>query len=383
MSLTALLALSAPLIAAFYEEPRVTPVICVLAFDFPIGAFDVIPTYYCNGRNGVPQSFADGFVRGGHREHYDTRYGFWRCWVWALVAGSVVEQIWKAVVINCLAPFLRWPKFSLKGMRWLLTSVRPSHRLREYSQRFSLKATLSSAPRCWAMKSSVFIRSQWISPRCRIRRLRVSSIKWRFLLFQTHQHDVRKVSENVLLGMRILSFFAFPGLWGVSSIAPEIVDVILGPKWTLAVVPLQVLSLIAPLRIVGRFMGIAVQEWAAPISCCITLSGSHSRPPSIVCRRIFGKGLLGLSLAWLVVAPVILVPYIMRSAPVIDLSFRQVLAVYHAPSCRGVRDVLRGYRSAARACGWTRGSSSHVHTRRGRRPGVLHCIVWPKPQRYA
>ena len=40
--------------------------------------------------------------------------------VWALVAGSILSQTWKTIGLNWLEPYLRWPDFSMDGMRSLL-----------------------------------------------------------------------------------------------------------------------------------------------------------------------------------------------------------------------------------------------------------------------
>src|SRR4030095_11317112 len=60
-----------------------------------------------------------------------------------------------------------------------------------------------------------------------------------FPAFASIQHDVKAVGRHLLLGVRVLSFIAFPVLWGISSVAPEIVTVVLGAKWNPATLPLQ------------------------------------------------------------------------------------------------------------------------------------------------
>ncbi len=52
------------------------------------------------------------------------------------------------------------------------------------------------------------------------------------------QHDLRQVTSALLTGVRVLAFVSFPMLWGISSVAPEFVSVILGPKWAPATFPL-------------------------------------------------------------------------------------------------------------------------------------------------
>jgi len=144
-----------------------------------------------------------------------------------------------------------------------------------------------------------------------------------FPAFSRMQDDVRKVGENVLLGIRILSFFSFPLMWGISSIAQEIVEVILGAKWTPSAIPLQILGLIMPLRMIANFVPAAIQGmgrsdillrnaiWASVILPLAFLIGVN-------------WGLLGISLAWLVASPLMFLQSTMRIVPALGLHMRQL-----------------------------------------------------------
>ena len=47
-------------------------------------------------------------------------------------------------------------------------------------------------------------------------------------------------------------------MWGISSIAPEFVAVVFGPKWAPLVLPLQVLTFVLPVRMIASFVMSAV-----------------------------------------------------------------------------------------------------------------------------
>jgi teichuronic acid exporter len=325
ISLTALLALAAPLIAAFYAEPRVTAVVRVLSLQFFIAAFAVLPDAQLQRRMEFRnRSLLDlsGAVVGSVTTLAMALAG---AGVWALVIGSILGQIWKSVGINWLSPFLHWPDFSLRGMRPLLAfgghvtvaglfgmffsqidSVICAKLLgNEILGFYSVGVNLAALP---SQKTAGLINSV------------------AFPAFSSMQHDARKVGENVLLGTRVLSFFAFPISWGMSSIAPEIVQVILGPKWTMATLPLQVLAVIIPFRIIGNFIGVAVQGRGRPdITLRNTIWGCVIGPPLLFAGAYAG-GLVGLSMAWLAVSPLLFLPFLMRSGPVLDLRVRGVLA---------------------------------------------------------
>lgn len=325
LSLAALLALAAPLIGVFYTEPRVVPVIRVLALQFVLAAFSVIPDAQLQRRMEFRnRSLLDlsSTVLGS----FTTLIMAYAGWgVWALVAGSVLSQTLRTIGINWLSPFLHWPDFSMKGMRSLFT--------------FGGQITAAGVFGIFFAQIDIIICAKILGneilgfysvavhlaslPSQKVAGL-VNSVA--FPAFSSMQHDVRKVSENVLIGVRILSFFAFPVSWGMSSIAPEIVDVILGPKWTLSAVPLQVLAVIIPLRMVFGFVAIAVQGMGrSDIVLRNTIWAAIVGPPMLFIGAYSG-GLIGLSLAWLVVSPLIISIVVMRSAPVIGLRPKQLFA---------------------------------------------------------
>ncbi len=124
--------------------------------------------------------------------------------------------------------------------------------------------------------------------------------------------------------MRVLSFVAFPILWGMSSVAPEIVEVILGPRWGPVALPLQVIGLVMPVRMFTMFIPNALQGigrsdvifwnyvWASLVTPAAFLVGVQ-------------WGLLGLCFAWLAWAPIVFFQIMRRSLPILGLSLRQLL----------------------------------------------------------
>ncbi|MFZ3081483.1 lipopolysaccharide biosynthesis protein [Rhodoferax ferrireducens] len=351
LALAAVLALAAPLIGAFFAEPRVVPVIRVLSLQFVIGGFDVIPNVLLQRRMEFrKRSLLD--LTGAIIASVTTLVmAFAGAGVWSLVVGSIAGQTWRVIGINFLAPFLHWPELSMRGMRSLLT--------------FGGHLTLAGLFGTFFSQIDVIICAKVLGneilgfysvgiqlaslPSDKIAGL-VNQVA--FPTFSRMQHDVRKVGESVLLGVRILSFFAFPLLWGISSIAPEIVEVVLGAKWMQAVVPLQVLALIIPFRIIGGFVGVAVQGMGrSDILLRNTIWAALVAPP-LLFAGAYADGLRGLSLAWLVLSPSLFLFAMKRSAPVIGLRTRQVFAAMAPAAGAGltmygaviaVRFIIAGY----------------------------------------
>ena len=334
-SLAALLALAAPLIAAFYTEPRVTPILRVLSLQFLLAAFAVIPDAQLQRRmefrNRSILDFSGAVVASGTT----LLMAMAGSGVWALVAGSLVSQAFKTIGINCLSPFLRWPDFSLQGMRSLL----------QFGGNFTAVQVF------WMFLSQVdvLICAKWLgnevlgfySVAMQLASLpsqRMSGLvnQVAFPTFARMQGELVKVGENVLSGARMLSFFSFPVLWGMSSVAPEIVVVILGEKWALATVPLQALTLIMPLRIVGNFVATAVQGIGRSDIVLRSVMWASFVTPPVLIVGVYGWGLLGLSLAWLVASPLSFFQNMVRSLPVLGLSLRQLAGAMGPAACTGL-----------------------------------------------
>lgn len=325
VSLTGMLVLGAPLIASFYAEPRVIPVVQVLSLQFIIAAFSVVPDAQLQRRMEFRnRSLLDlsGAMVGSATT---LTMAFMGAGVWALVTGSLLGALWRTIGINWLSPFVRWPDFSVKGMRPLLKFGGHITAAGIFGMFFAQIDTIICAKLLGNESLGFYAVALNLAslPSQKTAGL-INGVA--FPAFSSMQHDIRKVRENVQLGVGVLSFFAFPVAWGMSSIAPEIVEVILGPKWVLATIPLQALALIMPLRIMGNFVGIAVQGLGRPdIALRNTIWASIIGPPILVAGAYSGQ-LIGLSSAWLVVSPLLFLPFLRRSAPVIDLRASEVLA---------------------------------------------------------
>jgi teichuronic acid exporter len=123
----------------------------------------------------------------------------------------------------------------------------------------------------------------------------------------------------------MLSFIGFPVLWGISSIAPEIVEVILGPKWSFASLPLELLALIMPIRLVSYFLPNAVQGIGrSDILLQNTMWSTLIVPPLLFLGAYHG-GIVGMSVAWLVALPMAFLQNTRRNLPAIGLSLSQFL----------------------------------------------------------
>lgn len=321
--MAALLVLAAPLVATFYDEPRVIPVIRVLSLQFIIAAFAVVPDAQLQRRMEFRKRSLLDLSATIIASTTTLVMALAGAGVWALVAGTLVSQFLKTIGLNWIAPFLHRPEFSVQGMRTLL--------------RFGGQITATQILWLFSSQVDMMICGRWLGKEAAgfyavamhiasLPSQRVLGIinQVAFPAFSRMQDNVGKMAENLLLGIRLLSFFAFPLMWGISSIAPELVDVILGAKWAASTIPLQVLGLIMPIRMISNFIPAAVQGMGRSD---ILLRNSIYAAVILPIAFLIGVnwGLLGVSLTWLVASPLLFIQAMFRILPALGLRMSQLL----------------------------------------------------------
>ena len=315
---------AAPLMAIFFDTPRLTAVMRVMASQFVIVAFGVIPDALLQrNMEFKKRSLLDLTVAvvGGAMT---LTFAFAGYGVWALVAGNLTMALCRTIGLNLFHPSLQLPSFRFAGMGTLL--------------RFGGNITLSGVLWFFFTQADVFIAGKWLGKEAlgaysvamhlaSLPNQRISALinQVTFPAFSRMQGDRSRVAAASLLGIRILSFVTFPVAWGISSIAPEIVGVILGSRWGAATLPLRIIALIMPMRMISTFVPNAVQGigradvvlknavWSVAIMLPAFLAGAY-----------FG-GLRGLVLALLIGTLLSFFNNISRSATALGLSIRDVL----------------------------------------------------------
>lgn len=323
-SLFVLLVAAAPAIAQFFEEDHLVSIIRVLALQLLIAMFAVIPSALLTRRlefRGLSIIALTGALCGSVSTLGLAFSGYG---VWALVIGTLITNLWNTVAINVLSPFLKWPDFSLKGARSLAA--------------FGGQVTAARALWFVYSQADIFIAGKLLGKELLgfysvsihlaslpVQKLSAVINQVAFPAFAQSQDHPGAVSQFLLKALRMLGFVAFPVLWGISSVAPEIVSVLLGPKWEAAVVPLQLLPLVMPLNLISPFLNTAFQGigrggvvFMNVLTACLVMPvafwiGAH-------------WGLLGLCVAWVLGFPLVLIVNLWRMLPLVALRLRDVLS---------------------------------------------------------
>lgn len=316
----------APLAADFFGDSRLLPVVRVISLQFLPAAFAVVPAAMLaremafGGRAAV--DFASSL--GGalltlvlaHLGHG----------VFALAWGSVACAAIRSVGLNALSPSVGLPVFRFAGCGdmfhfgrnvaqtqfvWFFYSQADSFIVGKLLGKhdlgiYSVSMELASLP---AARVSAIL-NQLATP-----------------ALSKLYREGKAIGPYLTKGMRAVSLFAFPVMWGISCVAPELVDVILGPTWEQATVPLALLCLMMPLRILSVFLASALQSVGrADVgfrNICATAVAMCSA--FVVTYRF---GLVGLSLSWVIVFPAVFWFNLTRSCPHLGVSLKGVFSTF-------------------------------------------------------
>jgi O-antigen/teichoic acid export membrane protein len=321
---------AAPAIAHFFAEDRLIPIIRVLSLQFLVMIFAVIPAALLSRRLSFKGQSVIGLASAVCASLTSLGLAASGYGVWALVASNLVAAVFNAVALNVVHPFLKWPSFSLRGMRGLIvlggqvTASRVLYFIYSQSDVF-IGGRLLGKDLLGFYSVSLHLASLPVQ--------RISAVvnQIAFPAFVEAQQKPETVPVHMLKGIRMLSFLSFPVLWGISSVAPEFVAVLLGSTWEAAIVPLQLLPLVMPITILGPFLNTAFQGIGrAGVVLMNMLTASMIMPV------LFWAGthwsLLGLSMAWLVGFPLAFVINLQRMLPLVGLRLADVFGAAAVPA---------------------------------------------------
>ena len=314
--------LVAPLAATFFNQPRIADILRVLCLSFPIEAFGVL--------SGAQLARALAFKRQSLVALSGTlatsgvtlTLAYLGAGVWALVAGSLLGSATRVIGMNLAAPVHVWPRLSLRRIRDLLgvggniTAARGLWYF--YSQAdvlivgkllgesllglYSVAMQLASMPaqRVGAIFGTVA-----------------------YPAFARARMDGGEVAHYLLMAFRALSFLSFPVFFGMASIAPDLIRIVLGEKWLGAVVPFALLCIVMPLRVAAPINYAALQAIGHPrVNLRNIFISSIAMPLAFAlgCRY----GLLGVSMAWLLVYPLMVLQGFHAASRHLGVSVRQM-----------------------------------------------------------
>jgi len=325
----------ASFVADYYDEPELFLILCVLSLIFLISSLAVIPSSLLLRDLSYKKLALTEFSAAICGTIATLILALQGMGVWALVLGWITIRVTDLIIKLYLRPYLFRPRFAFKGMVPILTfsgMVTISRMLWYFYASAAASLVVGKVMgtemlgyynvalmlACLPMEKVSGIINQVVFPA-------VSSI----------QEKMDLVGRHYLKAVRMLSFIAFPVFWGIASVGPEIVGVFLGQKWALAEVPLVILALVVPLRMVNNLMSpVLLGLGRADVNLRNNLIAVALLPASFLVGTNWG--LLGVSLAWLLVFPVVIILHILNFTKVIQIRARDIFKAISLPLIIGL-----------------------------------------------
>lgn len=322
---------AAPLLAVYFGDARLTNMIRVLGIQFPLASIGVVQDAMLSRRMhfkhksivNLAVTLGNGFTT--------LVLALSGAGVWALVGGSLAGAVIRPVGLMMAARYPcrpRLPGAEVADMIRFGGFVTTSRLLwYAYSQ-----ADVFVIGKMLGKTSLGFYSIAMELATLPMRKVSELLNQVGLAAYSSVQDDMAVVRSHYRKAVRVISVLSFPIFWGISSISPDLVMVVLGQRWERAIIPLQLLSLIMPVRMVSHGGTGALTAIGKPhigtinvLVCVIVMV------PSFYFGTRYG-GLLGATLVWLVAYPVVRFIQLLVALPQLGLRLRDYLQPMLGPA---------------------------------------------------
>lgn len=295
---------AAPFIEWWFAEPRLAPFVRVIALEILVASFASVSSALLlrDMRFRVISSieiFA-GIVTG-----LITLALAWHGWgAWSLVLASLARATMTAVATLVASGQWVWPAFSFRGIGKLLSfggltsGAQLLYRLNTQLE-VLIGGRLLGKEALGAFSVAMHLANLPAS--------KLASVIGDIILptFARIQYSSASYQRAMLAGVSLMSFTLCPVFIGLSAVAPEVVLVLLGERWDAAIVPLVLLPLAVPMRMIAGFLASAAAGVGHPIAAVrLQLTKLLLSAPALVVGAHWG--LAGLSIGAIVTYPLVL-----------------------------------------------------------------------------
>lgn len=318
-----------PMIGLFFNEQKLVLIVRVLALQFLIMAFLVIPQSMMDRKlDFKSRAMVDliANIAGGLL----TLALAWKGYsVWALVWGSLVVLGIRTVGYNICHPFLFLPSFSFSGMGQIIQfgGYITVEKLLWY---FYSQADTLIIGKLLGKETLGFYSIGKEVASLPLQKIMPIINQITFPAFSRIQNDINLFGLNAYKAITLISIISFPVFFGISSVSEELVAVILGSKWTSAATPLFLISIALPLRMAT---GILVSLLKSKGKANISLLNNIMTSVLMVLGFYFGAnwGIIGVSIVWPVVYPVCFLLIFINSSKYVGMDIKSVLMIILFP----------------------------------------------------
>lgn len=323
------LVLTAPIISNFYNEPRLVKMINVLALQFVFMGFTIIPRSLLLREMAFKKLAYVEFISAITSSLVTLIMAFKGYGVWALVWGTMIMTIISMIGLNIVNPFFHKPQFIIKGMGEFL-SLGGYVTLSRVLWYFYTTADILIVGKILSKDLLGFYSVGVMLANLPMQKVSGMINQVAFPAFSSISSNPDAAERHFLKAVRTMSFIAFPILWGIASIAPEIVNIFLGAKWSNASQPLLIIAFIVPIRMISNLISPTALGLGYPeIIFRNSLVAFVVMPIAIYIGTFWG--LLGVCLAWVFAFPIVFLGNMYRLVNKLNINLIDVAQAMSKP----------------------------------------------------
>ncbi len=329
IALSGILAASSWWIAQFFDEPRLQTVMAVAGVQFILSAITIVPESMLR-RNMQFRLLGIADLIGAITTSLSTlALALHGQGVWSLVLGNLLGALSRLSILVAWSPRRVRPNLRLRGVGNLLSyggHITAARFLAYFMSQsdiligakllgkdaiglYSVAVNLASLPMEKAMGT--------------INQVAFSAIA----RMQDQPHAVR---VGLTSAIRLLFYLTLPAILGLASISAEFVPLVLGDKWIDSVLPLQLVAIVIPIRMMNGILFTAVTGLGyADVGFKNTLTGAVVLPLCFFVGAHWGVN--GLAAAWVLGAPTVFALNFRRNSHVTGVSAKGLFSAISIP----------------------------------------------------
>ena len=310
---------SAPFIADFFHEPRVTLLIQVVAIQHLIMIFHTLP-YALASRNMLykerekVQFFTTLSTSIFTLILAATGFG-----VWSLILGHLFMRTVATIGFFRLQPCWILPALNFKGFSEIaaFSGLATINDVLRYL--YNVFTNISIGRLLSKTDLGIFSVARNLAnlPSDKIgellNHLGLSS-------FAKLQNEKDVAGQYLIKSIQLASLALFPIYFGMCAVAPELVRLVLSDKWLPVIIPFQILCISSPLRMLSEILATASTAVGVPKKNTQALLGSLLMLPLIIYGIQYGVA--GACFAWLGVTVVSFIIHLKTMLPVFQIKYR-------------------------------------------------------------
>ena len=328
-ALSALLALVSPWIALFFGEPRLQALISVAGIQFLMSAATIVPeSLMRRDMTFKPLSLADiAGVTTGSLTTLALALGHYG--VWSLVIGNLAGAVIRGGLLIAINPRRVAPHLRLRGASAFLSFGGYITAARFVGYFLSQADILIGAKLLGKEALGLYTVSLELASLPMDKTMSMVN-EVAFSAVSRMQDQQHAMQLGLTKALRWLAYLAFPAIYGLASVAPEFIPLVLGPHWSGAVLPLQLVALVIPLRMASALLSTDTSGLGrSDVSFKNTLAGVLVLPACFLVGVQWGVA--GLAAAWSVGIPIVFLLNFRRISQVVGLSAGQLFRAVAQP----------------------------------------------------